>query len=1288
MVASARPAQTADWQVHRQNEHVLLEQAEAALWSRPDDERLAHRVVALARRLGVLDVRRTFAARAGRVDYAGPAAYAQILWALGDVKAAAAAFAEARDVDPRGAAAWAGYARAMAAEHHPDDALGAYDQALARERRPSARKRLLEAELAIFDDAAPPTGDASAQNNARDRAIQIRRDLFELSPTSDAAAERLADALEAAGRSAEAAAALSAHLARAPSRAKLALRLRVIALRLADGDRADAEQAAGEMNALVETIPGRTSSARRQIWEAARAVARARGTMAALAEKLGRTPGTVELDVLGQIRDELGDLEAARAATRATFDREPRDAGIGRRLVSILERLGRNDDAAAVTADLARRVSTDPSLATARAEQLYRRGEIEDAAAAIDRALARFSHDPSALAALAETAARWNDHARTLAAWRRLRRIDRGNEAAIVGLGEAQFEAGHVAAARREWAALCTLSKHRSDGILRFGTTLADHDLYDDARDAARRAEAMSPKSPDPHRLLARIAEHERSFATAAAEWELVARLAPAGPAGRAQRREARTHALELAERQGRSRLNAHAQAIVAAARAQPDDAELALAAADAELRVGNTDGAETILRSVGERADHRGTSDEDRAEASLALAHLLKRTGRLDEAAARLREVARLSPGRAEEMAMQLAELARARYDVAGFRSATEAAESKADPPTLVRIGELRELFGDDQTAVDTYRRAIAAGASASATAALARILVRAGDTAAAAAALRTALATGRDEQLASEIGAQGLNFDEALGQLPILVEVLTRNPADGRPARQPTLVAALGRWLPAIYPNPSEDAARVRVGRRALRPMLDLITDPAWAPNAATVRLVGMLGDGDAAPAVAQVLAAALRLASGERRTGSAGAHVARAAAIALGRLSDPRARSALETAAGSELPDVRAAALWALGRTRTTLGASFWRRALDDRDPQTSALACLGLARAGDSATTTADVLVGIASNPGRDPLVRRAAIVGLGLGRRLSRGATAALLGLLDSGDPALARAASRALGWTNDRAAVQPLIARAFLSGLYALPNGDDARAALDAWTSRQEPPDEARWLTSDNVDASAVLEALEASPSATDLSDFVRAHVTDVAVVFGAALDQPGEPRRLALAALENWPERAAASGPVASDHAPTSTENTAWPRELVAALADRLAALLDGDDAADRTASLRVLADADDERITPARIAEVAADPAAAPDSAREIAERVLRSRPSLAPAIAAALAAPVSDLTSPFAWRRRFAAVRALAALGESGEPLLERAARDPHPVVRAAAVDALASLRPSPA
>src|SRR5690349_19136321 len=132
----------ADWQVHRDGSRALVDRAEQALRDRPDDEALARRLVQLAGRHQTAQLRERFRARAAASTSYGPrAAYAQLLLALRDGAAAAAAFGEALGLSPEAPAALAGRARALEMTGS-SEAVAAYELAIRQEPSAPARRRL------------------------------------------------------------------------------------------------------------------------------------------------------------------------------------------------------------------------------------------------------------------------------------------------------------------------------------------------------------------------------------------------------------------------------------------------------------------------------------------------------------------------------------------------------------------------------------------------------------------------------------------------------------------------------------------------------------------------------------------------------------------------------------------------------------------------------------------------------------------------------------------------------------------------------------------------------------------------------------------------------------------------------------------------------------------------------------------------------------------------------------------------------------------------------------------
>jgi HEAT repeat protein len=229
--------------------------------------------------------------------------------------------------------------------------------------------------------------------------------------------------------------------------------------------------------------------------------------------------------------------------------------------------------------------------------------------------------------------------------------------------------------------------------------------------------------------------------------------------------------------------------------------------------------------------------------------------------------------------------------------------------------------------------------------------------------------------------------------------------------------------------------------------------------------------------------------------------------------------------------------------------------------------------------------------------------------------------------------------------------------------------------ALAAWQAAAVPPDEGRGLIA-QIDVDALLAV--PGGSQTDLTPLWRGHTRELHDLLADTLARGGDARHEALLMLDCRPDGPALGALTGDAEVALGPETTAAVREVVQPLADGLASLLDDPDAETRAATLRLLVKLGDERVTPARIAAAAFDVAPGlAGVAGFAAARAAATRPSLAPAIAAALAPVLGDES----WRRRLAAVEALAGLGQAGVALLDRTRTDKHPVVRGAALEAFA-------
>jgi len=252
----------------------------------------------------------------------------------------------------------------------------------------------------------------------------------------------------------------------------------------------------------------------------------------------------------------------------------------------------------------------------------------------------------------------------------------------------------------------------------------------------------------------------------------------------------------------------------------------------------------------------------------------------------------------------------------------------------------------------------------------ALARLLVRRGDEQEAADALGSLVRASHDDEAITEAGRLALDLADLRGRLPELEVELADAVAVGQdtPARRKLLAALLKRLLPPMYGDATADEARAALGRSVLRPLLEIITETDQPPDRAVIDLIGMLGNGDAAPALVRL---AIRekeaplVARTARVTGASGAEmeaemlraarsvsnaaatvdVQLAALAALARLGDARGRPAFVRFAPANTDRrFRALAIWGLGRLPENAAAPELLKALDDRQSDVVAAARL--------------------------------------------------------------------------------------------------------------------------------------------------------------------------------------------------------------------------------------------------------------------------------------------------------------------------------------------------------
>jgi tetratricopeptide (TPR) repeat protein len=1261
--AVVAPSARADWAVKRHGSEGLVEQALRTLQAIPDQPGLAARIVRMSSKAALASALQALAKAAERAPqrYEAQEAHAQLLLAAGRHDEAATVFEAAMRLRPEAAAPAAGRARALAAAGQYPQAVVAYDEALRRERRPAGKAELLRAVAA----AAGKAGDGK-------REIEARQGLAELLPGNAVAGLELAEALRRSGRPAEAAAAVEhlAGAARAGGR-RAELLERAATLREEAGDDEAAERLLHESLATLPAEGNRT-----ELYRRITDLARRRDTLPALAatlEKQAAAPGrarAVEWAALSRIREDLGDLGGALEAARRAAGVDPNDLALRKQILTLLERLGREGELTAASEEIERRWPEDVTFAVERIERKFRLGEREEARALFDRALRTFRRSSEALANLADLASRWSEDDRVLAAWDAVLARAPRDERAIVGLGEAHFQRGRRELARRTWRGLLVAVRPGAAAHARLADLLGEHDLLDEAVTEARTAQKMDPQNPHHRRTLARILERKKDFAGAMAEWRAVL-AASNGPGRMAERREARSSLINLLTREGRGRLDLESVRLAESLARQPEDRETILFLAEVELRRMDPERALLTLR------DAAGRKPDD-GEIVGALVRLLRQSRQFGEAIGWLEKLAERAPERARDAYLQIADMELQRYaDERALAFARKAAAlAGEDADALARIGEIEERAGQIEPAMALYRRALEKGASAKAAAALHRLLLRRGAASEAAQALRTFARATTDEEARAELLRNELDVEEYLGSLGSFERLLVSLPGHA-PASKKVTVALLQRLVPRLYAQAATDqkaaAELERASRWGVRPLVELVTEPEGEPDPGVVELMGMLGNRNATPVL-------IRLAGSEGmgrsqpasskprgRLSSSTAQVA--AAIALGRLGDGRAAPVLTALAAAPDAGVRTVALWALGRTRGPGVAGTLDAATSDPRTDVAAIACLGLGRLRDPRGV--HTLVALATDLRRPGLVRRAAVLGLGLAEA---GDGSPLLGLLDVPDPELGRAAAAALGAIKDRRTLPALWERALVG------RGPGARMSLLALRFFAAPgglPDEGRLVRSARFDVDTLLDGLSAAPegAGAELEALWTEHARDVEETLGKALQGGTEQRRRALDDLDGR-EGGIGLGPLSAGG--VSPAGVAVLKVMGDHLRDRVAALLDDGEPGVRRLAVRVAAKLRDPRVGLSHVHAMAAAPAEG-EAAALLAARLLLESGGVA---GATLVESFRDLLADASWERRLTAVRVIRLGGPAARASLERAMRDPSPFVRAEAAEALST------
>ncbi len=793
------------------------------------------------------------------------------------------------------------------------------------------------------------------------------------------------------------------------------------------------------------------SGARRQILEALAEIYRRSERLPALVERLAKSAsGIEELKLLAQLYEETGQVEKALVTHRKVLSRDAKEVGTRLRVVHLLEVRGELELAISEYDALIKSAPRNPDYVFRLTEALLQRGDRKRALSELGALEARSSNDEETLTALVDFYERMEEKDRALALLTRLAGSGTQDPEHVVELGSRYWEQGEKKRAVQTWQRLRTLLPDKADGLLRLGEVYLEHDMSQEALETLAEAVKREPKQAKVRRAYA--VGLERVGATAGGRdgqrlayeearkiWEQILResVADANVA-----REARQHVVTLLSLTGQ--LAPRLTVLERKFAAEPADMEAGRLLAEAHVRLRRYEDAERVLRRLSQLSPGN-VEDLTRLERVLVLGR------KLEAALGTLEKLVKLDPKRAREYFQRMAGYAAELYqDDRALGYAARAVElGPDDAEGHKKLGEMYEKRQDAPRAVAEFRSAISKNERLFPVyLELAELLVGQGQLDEADQLFRRVVRSSPDEELVYKAARLSMQLNLGRGTLDSLekdlLPIALGNPE--RPIFRRLLVEVYGALAYPLLQRARStiaseaDDARVqlrKLGERAVKPLLDALSDPREAQQQVAITLLTHVGNKDAASSLfayasgnadpelraramvavgtlrdarlEQKLADLLLQSAGDRGRLSDSDPVSIAAAWALARLGTKSSLVPLEKLAAGDSGNLRALSILGLGRLGDPRAVPLVQKLL--RSPDAGALprAAAAFAAGALGLRGEADTLTELSRDP--DPSVRAQAI--LALARLKLESAASAIAETLTEPSPQLGRAAARA-----------------------------------------------------------------------------------------------------------------------------------------------------------------------------------------------------------------------------------------------------------------------------------
>jgi tetratricopeptide (TPR) repeat protein/HEAT repeat protein len=731
---------------------------------------------------------------------------------------------------------------------------------------------------------------------------------------------------------------------------------------------------------------GAEAAVRAEIYETITEIYRADNQLPVLIKQIEDEHPTdfARLALLGALYEETGDANNAMTTYRKALALNPSHIDLRLKMVRLLQTQGELDKAIIEYEALIRAAPNNPQFVFEQCDALLQRGDRARALTLLTSLEARASNDEEALSRLADFYGRIGENDKALKVLQRLTQIGANDPQHLVELGDRYYQDGNTQQAIATWKRILTTISPRSRALAALGDVYLEHDMAADALNVLKEAVQLDPANAVFKKQLASAYERTKNFREARVIWQELAERAKKSN-DKLLARESRSHMVTL---WGLERIiEQQITPLSAQFNANPPDIEAGRTLAEVQVHLRKYPDAEATLRRVVQLAPGD-------ADSYLALERVLSQENKLQEAIAVLEKLVAVDPKSARQLYQRMADYALRLYkDEDAIRYAARAVELNPDDAEgHRRLGDMYRSKQDIDHAIAEYRAAITKNDRLFIVYfSLADLLLSKGGADEADRLFRRVIRGAPDEELIARAARLSMQINLGRGTLESLEQDLLPL-AIGNPQRgiyRRLLVEIYGNLTFALIQRvkrgqgkDAEEARAelVRIGTRAVKPLLDALADGDPAQQRISIDVLAYVQNKNAGAALFSFA------------TGTADLPLRQRAMVACGALRDanllPKYEALLFPKAprGEAFDDaipsdaVALAAVWGVARIQDKRAVPLLRRVLAKGTPEMRALSALGLAQLKD--TASAQALAQMARTMDAGNVARAAAAYALG------------------------------------------------------------------------------------------------------------------------------------------------------------------------------------------------------------------------------------------------------------------------------------------------------------------